>query len=206
VLVRQVVTTRRQARRQVDLALLVGHRVPGLDALVVEDEHATAFCVGGARPTVVLTTTALEALGPDQLRAVLAHERAHLAHRHHRVLTVASVLAKALPLPLLREAPAELGRLVEMHADDAATQQHDAALLAGALVVLATSPSPEPVLAAAATDALARMHRLLAPAPPLEPAGRRFAAATVVALVLLPVLFALTPAFVALAQGRVTPQ
>lgn len=207
VLARQALRTRRQARRQVDLALLVGRRLPGLGALVVEDDHAAAFCVGGSRPTVVLTSTALQALDPDELRAVLAHERAHIAHRHHRLLTIASVLSTALPMvPLLQEAPAELGRLVEMHADDVATEQHDPTLLAQALVVLATAPSPAPVLAAGATDALARMQRLLAPVAPLEPGRRRVGAVTVVALVALPVVLALAPAFVALAQGRVAPQ
>jgi Zn-dependent protease with chaperone function len=198
---------RRQARRQVDLAMLVGRLEPELDALVVDDANASAFCVGGARPTVVFTTAALDSLSHDQVRAVLAHERAHLAHRHHRLLTAARVMARALPMiPLLRQAPAELGRLIEMHADDAATEQHDRAVLATALVTLATTPSRQPVLGAASTDALARMHRLLAPSPPLDATARRLANFTVVALLILPVLFAVVPALVALSQGRVAPQ
>jgi beta-lactamase regulating signal transducer with metallopeptidase domain len=205
---RLVVRTGRQARRQVELALMVGHRQPELGAVVVDDEHPTAFCVGGGRPTVVLTSAALDVLSHDELYAVLAHERAHLAHRHHRLLTVAAVLRGALPvLPLLREAPTELGRLVEMHADDDAAQRHDPSLLASALVLLASATSSavqQPVLAVAATDVLARMHRLLAPAPPLAMANRRLAVLAAVALALLPLLFAVTPAFVALAQGRVT--
>jgi Zn-dependent protease with chaperone function len=204
----QLATTRRQAHRQVDLALLVGRMEPELGgALVVEDANATAFCVGGARPTVVFTTAALDSLNRDQVRAVLAHERAHLAHRHHRLLTAARVMARALPMiPLLRQAPAVLGRLVEMHADDAATQEHDRAVLATALVTLATTPARQPVLGASSTDALARMHRLLAPSPPLDPTARRLANVAVVALLVLPLLFAAAPALVALSQGRVAAQ
>ena len=93
---RQVVRTRRQARRQVELALMVGRRQPALGAVVVDDEHATAFCVGGGRPTVVLTSAALEVLSDDELHAVLAHERAHLAHRHHRLLTVGRRAARGV--------------------------------------------------------------------------------------------------------------
>jgi Zn-dependent protease with chaperone function len=203
----QVSAMRRQARRQVDLALLVGRPEPELGAIVVDDANPSAFCVGGARPTVVFTTAALDSLSRDQVRAVLAHERAHLAHRHHRLLTAARIMAKALPIvPLLDEAPVELGRLIEMHADDAATEHHDRAVLATALVTLATTPTRQPVLAAGATDALARMRRLLAPSPPLDAAGRRLANLTVVALVVLPLLLAVAPALVALALGRVTPQ
>jgi hypothetical protein len=50
------------------------------------------------------------------------------------------------------------------------------------------------------------MRRLLAPAPPLNLAGRQLARASVALLVLLPVLMAGTPAFIALAMGRVSPQ
>jgi hypothetical protein len=130
-----------------------------------------------------------------------------LTHRHHRLQTTAKVLARSLPvLPLLREAPDELGRLIEMHADDVAAVEHERSVLATALVALAGGPARQPALAAAATDALARMRRLLAPTPPLSLAGRQLARAGVAVLVLLPLLVAGTPAFIALAMGRVSPQ
>jgi Zn-dependent protease with chaperone function len=203
----EVSAMRAQARRQVDLAQLVGRDEPGLGALVVDSEQPCAFCVGGAQPTIVFTSAALDALDRRQLSAVLAHERAHLTHGHHRLQTVAKVLARALPIvPLLREAPGELGRLIEMHADDVAAVEHDRSVLATALVTLATGPARQPALAAAATDAIARMRRLLAPAPPLNLAGRQLARASVALLVLFPGLMAGTPAFIALAMGRVSPQ
>ena len=70
-------------------------------------------------------------------------------------------------LPLMRDADGQVARLVEMHADDAATAGRDPRLLATALVVLAsagTGPVPTPALAAAATDAVHRIQRLLDPA------------------------------------------
>ena len=50
-----------------------------------------AYCLAGRQPTVVLTTGTLSVLDPGQLAAVLAHERAHLASRHHLLMTVARV-------------------------------------------------------------------------------------------------------------------
>jgi hypothetical protein len=206
-LVGQVARTRRRTRRHVDLAVIAGRQLPRLGATVVEDEHAAAFCVAGGRPTIFVTTAAVEALTAEQLEAVLAHERAHLARRHHRLLTVASVLSRAFPaLRLLREARGCIGRLIEMDADDVAARQHDAGLLARSLLLLATAPWPEQALGAGAGDTLARIHRLLAPTPPLSAARRRLTAASIGALFVLPLLFALTPAFVALAQGKVVPQ
>jgi hypothetical protein len=203
----QVTAMRAQAGRQVQLARLVGRDEPDLGALVVDSDQPSAFCVGGSQPTIVFTSAALDALDPRQIRAVLAHERAHLVHHHHWMQTAARVLARALPvIPLLREAPDQLGRLIEMHADDVAVVDHERSVLATALVTLATAPARQPALAAAATDALARMRRLLAPTPPLPRAGRRAVTATAALLVVLPVLMAGTPALIALALGRVSPQ
>jgi beta-lactamase regulating signal transducer with metallopeptidase domain len=203
----QVATMRKQARRQVELAQLVGRLDVDLDALVVDDDQPTAFCIGGPRPTIVFTSSAVGWLDTSQLHAVLAHERAHLTHGHHRLQTAACVLARSMPmLPLLREAPEQIGRLVEMHADDVATGAHDRSVLASALVALATAPIRQPVLAVAATDTLARMRRLLAPLPPLPRTTRRVVCGLIGVLVLLPLLTAGTPALIALALGRVTPQ
>ena len=119
---------------------------------------------------MIVTTAALQALDPDQLDAVLAHERAHLASHHHRLLAIARIGRQVLPfLPLMRVADTQITRLVEMHADDAATAGRDTGPLATALVVLAAAAGPAPGLAAAATDAVQRIQRLLRPAEPLEP-------------------------------------
>jgi len=203
----QVSTMRRHARRQVALARLVGRPDPRLGALVVADDQPTAFCIGGAQPTIVFTAAALEWLDAAQLEAVLAHERAHLACRHHRLQAAARVLARTLPfVPLLRHAPDEIGRLVEMHADDAATRSHEPAVLASALVALATAPAAPPALAVGATDALVRMRRLLTPPPPLTRRSRRAVSALVGLLAVLPVVTAGIPAMIALALGRIPPQ
>ena len=203
----QVSAMRKHAHRQVELAHLVGHPATDLGAVIVDDDQPTAFCVGGARPTIVLTSTAIESLDERQVHAVLAHERAHLAHHHPRLQLAARLLSRSLPfLPLLHEAPQEVGRLVEMHADDVATLEHDRSVLATALVALATAPARRSVLAVGATDALLRMRRLLAPPLPLTDRTRRVMCGLVGLLVVLPVLTAGTPALIALALGRVPQQ
>jgi len=103
----------------------------------------------------------------------------------------------------MRDTDAQITRLVEMHADDAATGARGARPLATALVVLAAAGSPAQGLAAAATDAMQRIERLLGQAEPLGRARRQVLRAGVAALALAPVLLALTPAVVALALGRI---
>ena len=152
---------------------------------------------------MILTTGAVQALDPGQLDAVLAHERAHLAGRHHRLLALARIGRLVLPfLPLMRDADEQVARLVELHADDAAARARDPRLLATALVVLATAASPAPALAAAATDSVQRIHRLLGPAEPLGRARRQLLRTIAAALALTPVALALAPAVLALALGR----
>jgi Zn-dependent protease with chaperone function len=194
---------RQHALRHAQTARLVGHPEPALGAVLVDHDQPVAYCIAGPEPTVILTTAALRTLDPDQVDAVLAHERAHLASHHHRLLAIARIGRQILPfLPLMRDADTQITRLVEMHADDAATANRDTRPLATALVVLA-SAGPTPGLAAAATDAVQRIQRLLRPAEPLSRVRRQLLRAGAAALALTPVLLALTPAIVALALGRV---
>jgi bla regulator protein blaR1 len=195
---------RRHALQHAEAARLVGHREPTLGAVLVDHAQPAAYCVAGPQPTVIVTTGALQALDPGQLDAVLAHERAHLAYHHHRLLAIARIASQVLPfIPLARDAATQIARLIEMHADDAATGARDGEVLATALVALASTASPAPGLAAAATDAVQRIQRLLGPAEPLGRIRCQLLRAGAGALALAPVLLALTPAVVALALGRV---
>ena len=195
---------RRHAVQHAQTARLVGQAAPALGAVLVDHEQPAAYCVAGPHPTVILTTAALQTLSPDQVDAVLAHERAHLANHHHRLLAIAKIGRQVLPfLPLMRDADTQITRLVEMHADDAATADREAGPLATALVVLAAAAGPRPGLAAAATDAVQRIQRLLRPAEPLSRVRRQVLRAGAAVLALTPVLLALAPAMVALALGRV---
>jgi Zn-dependent protease with chaperone function len=207
--------TRQQALRHAQTARLVGRPEPGLGAVLVEHSQPAAYCVAGRHPTVILTTAAVRILAPGQLEAVMAHERAHLTWRHHRLVAMARISRRALPfLPLMRDAETQVERLVELHADDAAAQARDPDSLATALVVMAAAgaaalapgsaaTASAPVLASAATDAAQRIHRLLRPAEPLGRSRRLLLRAMAAGLVLGPPILALAPAVLALALGRV---
>jgi len=193
-----------QALMHAETARLVGRPEPSLGAVLVEHSEPVAYCVAGRHPTVILSTGALHALEPAQLEAVLAHERAHLAGRHHLLLALARIGRRVLPfMPLLAGADTQVARLIAMHADDAAAQASDPRSVATALVILATGASPPLALAASATDSVQRIHRLLRPAEPLGQARRQLLRATAASLALTPVLLALAPALLALALGRV---
>jgi Zn-dependent protease with chaperone function len=73
-----------------------------------------AYCLGGLPGTVVVTSAAVAALDRHHPDAVLAHERAHLAGRHHLLLGITRALAASLPrLRLFTVAHKEVARLLE---------------------------------------------------------------------------------------------
>lgn len=87
-------------------------------AAVIDHAVPAAYCLPGRGRRIVLTSAALTALSDDELNAVLAHERAHLSGRHHLVVAFADGLSRAFPnVPLFRRAQEQVGRLVEMLAE-----------------------------------------------------------------------------------------
>jgi Zn-dependent protease with chaperone function len=128
---------------------------------VLEHPTPTAYCLPGLRRRVVLTQGTLEALPPDELGAVLAHERAHLRARHDLILEFFTVLHTAVPGFLRSEAAlSEVRLLVEVLADRAATRVTGIRPLARALVALAGGSHPDAALAASDGTALARLELL----------------------------------------------
>ena len=169
----------------------------GACALRLRDAYAATVAGLGLTVTgAVVARTAIVAT--THLRAIRRHAL------HHRLLAIARIGSEVLPfVALTRDMATQVARLIEMHADDVATGTRDGEALATALVALGSTARPAAGLAAAATDAVQRIRRLLGPAEPLGRAHRQLLRAGAGALALTPVLFALTPAVVALALGRV---
>ncbi len=166
-------------------ALITGRRLPAASGTVVLDvRQPAAYCVPGRPATIVLTSGALALLEPEQLAAVIAHEKAHLAGSHHLLVAVTRGLSAVLPgVPLFTRAPAEVTRLTEMLADDQAARRSGRPALIAALLALGTgAPVPSRALAAAAGDVTARVQRLLQPASPSPRARNRLALAAVTVL------------------------
>jgi Zn-dependent protease with chaperone function len=160
-------------RRQRVLLALLAHgdpKVPG--ALVVDHPAAAAYCLPGLRSKIVVSAGALKLLGPAELAAVLAHERAHLRERHDLVLLPFTALRRAFPSSrTAADAYRAVALLIEMLADDRVLRARPARELVSALVRVGTAAQiPAGALAVGVGpegDVAARVTRLLRPARPL---------------------------------------
>jgi Zn-dependent protease with chaperone function len=155
----------RAARDHQELLALVGRPAANLPGVIlVEHGRPFAYCLPGRPGPVVLSSAALGRLQAEQLAAVLAHERAHQAGRHHRLVLLAQVLRVGFPwLPAARFAHQAVARLVELAADDAAARLQGRRQVAAALAALGDTQVPTATLGAAAVSAGERVRRLLAP-------------------------------------------
>ncbi len=192
--VRAVGIARTRARQRV-LIDLVGAEREGLPGtVVVEDPRATAFGVPGLKGRVVVSSGAIDALSPDELQAVLAHERAHLHAHHDLVLFPFRSLASSLPESrALAAVSARVGALVEMAADNRALRECDPGALARALCALADTGTP-PVRESA--SAATRMHLRIEHALAVERRSKVFAAGSVLAaagIIALPLAVLIAP-------------
>jgi Zn-dependent protease with chaperone function len=190
--------TRRRHREKV---LVLGRRDPrGMFVLV--DDRPAIYCVpGGRRACIVATTAALDSLNAEELQAALAHERAHLHGRHHLLVAIARVMDRLLaPLGFTKSEP-QVRQLTEMLADDVAGTRHDGRVVAEALVALAQEPTP--AVGFGMAGGAERVARLVAPSAPLSRWRAVSIAASAVALVLLPVALAVTPAMAVRVVGPV---
>ncbi|MEU4928177.1 M56 family metallopeptidase [Streptomyces yokosukanensis] len=104
--------TRRALRR-----LCAGHPAD-TELIVAASPVPQAFAVPGRPGRILVTSAMLSALDPAERRVLLAHERAHLAHRHGPLVTAATLAAAADPL--LGPVRGAVGFLVERWADEQA--------------------------------------------------------------------------------------
>ncbi|MGW5611632.1 M56 family metallopeptidase [Streptomyces sp. NPDC003753] len=164
------VSARRRRHGHAQLLNLVGKSVPELGAVVLDHDAPAAYCLPGRPARVVVTSAAVRSLTPAQLKAVLAHERAHLSGRHHLVSAAGEAFARAFHvLPLARIARERMAELLEMACDDHALRSTSARTLAEALCEVAAGGSPQSAFAAGGTAVLTRLRRLLRPSAPLSP-------------------------------------
>jgi len=195
---RSVQRAQRRTRAHAEVARMTGRRLPGASAAVVLDApQPVAYCVPGRPAIIVLTSGALAVLDPAQLAAVLAHERAHLAGRHHLLIALTRGLAAVFPaVPLFTQGPMAVARLAEMCADDAAVCHSGRRTLVAALLAMGTGAAvPAAALGATACAVTARVQRLL------EPPRRARHARYCLALITVVLLLALVSSLVAASAG-----
>ncbi|WP_026554249.1 M56 family metallopeptidase [Arthrobacter sp. 35W] len=168
-----------QRRRHRDLLhLLSSPSTDRPDTLVINHDVPVAYCLpGGSRSVTVLSDGLMNLLSPDELRAVLIHEEAHLAQRHHLLLWAFAAWRSALPwLPTSKLAQRSVSSLIEMLADDVALREVSRATLVTAIALVASGSAQLPATELVATGGAkidtpettsARLGRLLTPRPPL---------------------------------------
>lgn len=134
-------------------------------------ETPIAFVVPGRPGTIVVSTGMLKCLDSAEQRALFAHERAHLRHKHHRFLRVAE-LAESVA-PVLRPLSAQVRYSTERWADeDAASELGDRRLVARAIARAALAASgeigPTPELGFIGLTTTARVEAMLNPPQRLD--------------------------------------
>lgn len=139
------------------------------DLVVLPDPAPEAYALPGRPGRVVVTAGMLRTLPAAEREALFAHERAHLAGRHH--LFLLTVTLSAACHPLLRSLRAPLAYALERWADEAAASRvGDRRVTARAIgrAALAARPDaraphrPSGVLAATAGPVPRRVAALLA--------------------------------------------
>ena len=208
----------RQRRRHRELlALLASPSADGPRTMVISHDSPVAYCLpGGARSVTVLSDGLMAALEPDELRAVLSHENAHLSQRHHLLLWAFAAWRQALPwLPTTRLAQEAVNSLIEMLADDVALKTESKATLIKAIAIVANGSAAAPGASAArmafgAGEADAaqpgatggagalvttatRVSRLLSPQPPRPEALRLGVLGACVLLLAVPTALLIVP-------------
>ncbi|MEH0638242.1 M56 family metallopeptidase [Streptomyces bottropensis] len=187
----QVARARRARSRHREAVDLVGRRSARLGATVLPYDVPAAYCLPGRRPRIVVSEAAVRELAPEQLAAVLEHERAHVAGRHHLALAATAAFHSVfLLLPLARHAREQTALLLELVADDRALRAHSDDALATAMYEMAAARTPKGAFAAGGRTVLIRMRRILGPRTAPHPALRSVMVTASAAVVLMPLLVA----------------
>ncbi|MCT2589172.1 M56 family metallopeptidase [Streptomyces sp. N2-109] len=143
--------------------------LPATSVAVLPDPTPYAYALPGRRDRIVVTTGMLAGLKPSERRALFAHERVHLARRHHRFLLTVQLAARANPFlrPLRTAVAYTAERWADEEAAAAVGSRHTMARAIGKSALLSRG-APLATLAhfaAAAGPVPRRVAALLGPAP-----------------------------------------
>ncbi len=163
-----------RGRRGVSRAQQVGHiepwlgvhrRFDGWDLVVLPSDELFALSIPGQPSQVVVSRGMSTTLAPREFDAVVAHERSHLAHRHHRYLLLAAMVGQAFAfVPGVRRSVSALRVALERWADEDAAGRNNRRCVAAALARASYLRVPEGLAAfGAASMVLERLQALEAP-------------------------------------------
>ena len=189
-LVATLVRSERQRRRHAQLVTLLSSPLES-GARLIDSPTPVAYCLPGPFSSVMVYSAGLvELLSPDELTAVIEHERAHVQQRHDVVLIAFRAWYASLPwFPIAYRAQREVGLLIEMLADDRARRSVDTATLARAIAAVATSAAGESASPAELSDRIRRLQRT-----PLSLAQESLVIGAAAALLGVPTVLLFAPA------------
>jgi Zn-dependent protease with chaperone function len=134
---------------------------------VISSDQFVAFAVPGPRGGVVLSDSLLSVLDRNERSVILAHENAHLRHRHHLYIYLVEMCAAGLPL--LRPFARKVKYLTERWADEVAAERVGSRdLVATTIARVALLPSSETrahALSIGGGNVVTRVEALVAPLP-----------------------------------------
>ncbi len=139
------------------------------DLAIVPSDIPTAFALPGQlghHGQVVVSTAMLRSLEPDERRALLAHERAHLRCHHHRFVRLTQLAGAAVPMlmPLYRR----VRYATERWADEEAVREVGSRTVVAraiARAALAQTGGMQAALGVADTGVVQRVESLLNEVP-----------------------------------------
>lgn len=182
-----VVAARERARHRALVSLLSSPLPDRPGAHLIDDPAPVAYCVpgDGEVSATVVSAGLVDLLQPDELGAVIAHERAHLTQRHHLLTTAFQAWSLSLPwFPIASASRREVALLVELLADDRALRSTAPDALRRAIALVAGTASEQ---AATARVRIARIG-----APPLPGWARGLAIAATIGILSVPAGLLLT--------------
>jgi Zn-dependent protease with chaperone function len=157
---------RSRSRHRALLDLLTSPDPSRPSTVILDAPTPVAYCLPqGFGSITVLSRGLLDRLSPDELAAVIAHERAHLTQRHDIVLVAFRAWHSALPwFPIAARAAEEVAVLVELLADDTARRSTPDDVLARAIATVSSAHATDFVDAGsgiprATRDRLTRLNR-----------------------------------------------
>jgi len=174
---------------------------------IIDTASPVAYCLPGTLGSVTVFSAGLvEMLEPDELAAVIEHEKAHVAQRHDIVLVVFRAWHTSLPwFPIAYRAQREVGILIEMLADDRARRTVDDAVLARAIALVGSGSSADARLAAPTEGSSPQDLRLrvlrIAGARPLSTTLEALVVGASAALIAVPSVLLLAPALIQALAG-----
>jgi hypothetical protein len=181
----------RQVRRSLRVESWIGDHTDGADheLVVIPTAAACAYALDGRPPQVVVSDGLAGSLSGDELAAVIAHERCHLRHRHHRHLELALTAEATLGrFRLVRRSSAVLRLAIERWADEEAAHHGSRAAVRRALEkVVATMVRPVPVPAFTGAETIRQRLEALGDEPRAAPVRYRIAAAVPAAVLIVAV-------------------